>query len=124
MQNWIESISDKYTLRLATVGRKTGLKRVTTLWFGILDGRAYVSSGRGKSSGWVKNIKKTPRVEITIAGVTRQGVAKIVQDSRIRQRLRDLYWKKYHIFMALAELSKVLMRIRLDASIPVLIEIS
>jgi deazaflavin-dependent oxidoreductase (nitroreductase family) len=123
MQGWIESVMEKYTLQLATTGRKTGLKRVTTIWFGILDGGLYVSSGRGEGSDWVKNINKDPRVEITIGEVTKQGIAKIIQDSHIKQRLRDLYWKKYHILMAVAEFSKILMRIPLDASIPVLIEI-
>ena len=123
MQGWIESAMGKYTLQLATIGRKTGLKRVTTVWFGILDGRLYVSSGRGEGSDWVKNIKKYSRVEITIAGVTKQGTANIVQDSNIKQRLRALYWKKYHVLMAFAELSKILIRIPLNASIPVLIEL-
>ena len=123
MQGWIESVMEKYTLQLATTGRKTGLKRVTTIWFDILDGRLYVSSGRGEGSDWVKNIKKYPRVEITVGGVTKQGIAKIVPDSHIKQSLRDLYWKKYHILMAFAEVGKILMRIPLNASIPVLIEI-
>jgi len=91
MQNWIESVTDKYTLKLGTTGRKTGIKRVTTVWFGILDGRLYVSSGRGECSDWVKNLKKSPRVEITVGGVTEQGIAKIVRDPHIRQRLRELY---------------------------------
>jgi deazaflavin-dependent oxidoreductase (nitroreductase family) len=115
---------NKYTLQLATTGRKTGLKRVTTIWFGVLDGRLYVSSGRGEKSDWVKNIKKDPRVEITLGGVTKHGTAKIVQDSQIKRRLRDLYWKKYHLIMAFAEFSKILMRIPLNASIPVRVEIS
>jgi len=123
MQNWIESVTDKYTLKLGTTGRKTGIKRVTTVWFGILDGRLYVSSGRGECSDWVKNLKKSPRVEIAIGGVTEQGIAKIVQDPHFKQRLRGLYWKKYHILMALAEFSKILMRIPLKDSIPVLIEL-
>ena len=123
MQNWIESVTDKYTLKLGTTGRKTGIKRVTTVWFGILDGRLYVSSGRGECSDWVKNLKKSPRVEITVGGVTEQGIAKIVQDPHIKQRLRDLYWKKYHILMALAEFTKILTHIPLNDSIPVLIEL-
>ena len=124
MQNWIESVTDKFTLQLTATGRKSGLRRVTTIWFGILDGRLYVSSGRGERSDWVKNIKKSPRVEIAIGGVTKQGTAKIVQDPFIRQRLRDLYWKKYHILMAFAEFSKILMRIPLNSSLPVLIELA
>ena len=123
MQNWIESVTDKYTLKLVTTGRKTSIRRVTTIWFGILDGRLYVSSGRGERSDWVKNLKKSSGVEVTIGGVTEQGIAKIVQDPHIKQRLRDLYWKKYHILMALAEFSKMLMRIPLNSSIPVLIEL-
>ena len=111
-------------MRLATTGRKTGLRRVTTIWFGILDGKLYVSSGRGEKSDWVKNIKKCSRVEMTIGGVTKQGLARIVQDSHIKHCLRDLYWRKYHILMAFAEFGKVLMRIPRDSSIPVLIELA
>jgi deazaflavin-dependent oxidoreductase (nitroreductase family) len=123
MTAWIESIKGKYTLQLATTGRKTGLKRSTTIWFGVLDGNLYVSSGRGERSDWAKNIAKNGRVEVTIAGATKQGIAKIIRDPQIKQRLRKLYWRKYHIIMAFAELGKLLVGIRPNESIPILIEL-
>jgi deazaflavin-dependent oxidoreductase (nitroreductase family) len=122
MQPRIELVKDKRTLKLTTTGRQTGLKRVTTIWFGILDGRLYVSSGRGERSDWVRNIKNNARVEITIGEVTWQGTAPIVQDSNIKQRLRSLYWKKYNLLMVFAEIGKILMRIPLKTSTPVLVE--
>jgi len=122
MQPWIESVKGKYTLKLTITGRKTGLKRVTTIWFGILDGRLYVSSGRGERSDWVRNIKNNPRVEVNIGEATAQGTATIIHDSQIKKRLRKLYWKKYHVLMAFAEFGKILMRIPLDASTPILVD--
>jgi len=123
MERWIEPIKDKYTLKLVTTGRKSGLKRVTTIWFGILDGKLYVSSGRGEKSDWVKNIMKSSHVEIIVGEITMQGIAKIAPNSNIKHRLRRLYWRKYNVLMAFAELSKILMRISLKDSLPVLIEI-
>lgn len=96
MERWIEPVKDKYTLKLTTTGRKSGIKRVTTIWFGILDGRLYVSSGRGEKSDWIKNIKKSPNVEISIGGVTTQGIASIVPDSNITHRLRHFYLSCLH----------------------------
>ncbi|MGO9644600.1 MAG: nitroreductase/quinone reductase family protein [Candidatus Bathyarchaeia archaeon] len=122
MQPRIESVKDTYTLKLTTIGRKTGLKRVTKIWFGILDGRLYVSSGRGARSDWVRNIKNNARVDVTIGEVRGQGIATIVQDPNIKQRLRKLYWKKYHVLMVFAEVGKILMRIPLSASTPVLVD--
>lgn len=123
MPAWIESIKGKYTLQLATTGRKTGLKRSTTIWFGVLDGNLYVSSGRGEHSDWVKNIAKNARVEVTIARVTKQGNAKIIRSVQIKPSLRKLYWRKYHILMVFAELGKMLVGIRPNESIPILIEV-
>lgn len=123
MASWTESIMGKYTLQLATRGRRTGLKRSTTIWFGVLDGNFYVSSGRGEQSDWAKNIAKKARVEVTIAGVTKQGNAKIIRDPQIKQRLRKLYWRKYHILMLFAELGKMLIGIRPNESIPILIKL-
>jgi len=122
MQRWLDPVKDKLTLKLATRGRRTGRKHVTTIWFGILDKNLYVSSGRGEKSDWVKNIKKSPCVEVTIGGVTMNGIASIAADSDIKDRLRLLYWRKYNVLMLCAELSKFLMRIPLDGSVPVVIE--
>ncbi len=122
MQPSIESVKDKHTLKLTTIGRKTRLKRVTTIWFGILDGRLYVSSGRGERSDWVRNIKNNAHIDFTIGEARGQGIATIVQDPNIKQRLRKLYWKKYHVLMFFAEVGKILMRIPLSASIPVLVD--
>ena len=122
MQPWLESAKNKLTLKLVTTGRRTGRKYKVKIWFAILDARLYVLSGRGEKSDWVKNIKKSPRVEITVGGVTLHGIASIAAGSDVKKRLRLLYWRKYNVLMVCAELSKLLMRIPLDGSVPVLIE--
>ena len=122
MQPWLESAKNKLTLKLVTTGRRTGRKYKVKIWFGILDEKLYVSSGRGEKSDWVKNIRKSPRVEITVGGVNLHGISSIAAGSDVKKRLRLLYWRKYSILMVFAELSKFLMRIPLDGAVPVLIE--
>jgi len=124
MQPLDETVKDKYTLKLTTMGRRTGLRRVTTIWFGILDGKLYVSSGRGERSDWVRNIKSNARVDVAIGEVRGQGIATIVRDPDIKKRLRKLYWKKYHVLMVFAEVGKILMRISPAVSTPVLLELN
>jgi len=122
MQPWLESAKNKLTLKLVTTGRRTGRKYKVKIWFAILDARLYVLSGRGEKSDWVKNIRKSPRVEITVGGVNLHGISSIAAGSDVKKRLRLLYWRKYSILMVFAELSKFLMRIPLDGAVPVLIE--
>jgi deazaflavin-dependent oxidoreductase (nitroreductase family) len=58
-----------YFLLLTHIGRKSGLPRETILEV-LLHDRAkdvyYVMAGWGERSDWVKNIEKTPQVEISV----------------------------------------------------------
>jgi deazaflavin-dependent oxidoreductase (nitroreductase family) len=67
-------------LLLTTVGRKTGLKRVTPLQFEEIDGKYYLGSARGLKADWVRNIQCNPQVDIRVKSMRFRGQAEVVTD--------------------------------------------
>lgn len=67
-------------LLLTTVGRKTGLPRVTPLQYELMGGIVQIGSARGLHADWVRNIVADPRVEIEIKGRRMQGRAQVSTD--------------------------------------------
>ena len=59
-------IVGRSVLLLTTVGRKTGLRRVTPLLYDEIDGVIYVGSARGTKADWYRNLLVNPQVEVTI----------------------------------------------------------
>jgi deazaflavin-dependent oxidoreductase (nitroreductase family) len=83
------------TLTISTVGRKTGRKHDTTIWFAVSkDGRLLIATA-DKRRDWVRNAAKNPSVEITIAGVTRKMVVVPLDTEPDIQQINDLYATKY-----------------------------
>ena len=51
-------------LLLTTIGRKSGLPRVTPLVYDEIDGIIYVGSARGTKADWFQNLRANPNVEV------------------------------------------------------------
>jgi len=56
----------RVVLLLTTIGRKSGLPRVTPLQFEELDGAYYVGSARGAQADWFRNIVANPCVQVQV----------------------------------------------------------
>jgi deazaflavin-dependent oxidoreductase (nitroreductase family) len=67
-------------LLLTTIGRKSGLKRVTPLQYEEIDGKYYLGSARGLKADWVRNIQANPNVEIRVKSLNFKGQAEVVTD--------------------------------------------
>ena len=78
----------KFILLLTTTGRKSGLPRKTPLQFEEIEGKYYVSSGRGNAADWYKNILANPQVEVQIQARRFRGIAEPVTDP---ERLADFF---------------------------------
>ena len=63
-------------LYLTTTGRTSGLPRGIEIWFVEHAGRYYIVSERREESGWVKNLRKEPRVRFSIG--TREAPEAVV----------------------------------------------
>ena len=54
----------RFILLLTTVGRKSGLKRVTPLQYEVIGKDFYVGAARGMNADWVRNLQSNPHVEV------------------------------------------------------------
>ncbi len=93
--DWPVGYGKEKTLRISTIGRKTGRTHTTTIWFAVgTDGRFYIAT-RDWRRDWVRNAKKTPLVDITIRNVTRKMRLVPLKSDSEKNHVTDLYRKKY-----------------------------
>lgn len=74
------SIIGRIILLLTTVGRKTGLKRVTPLQYEEIEGKYYLGSARGLQADWVRNIQSNPKVDVRVKSIRFHGQAEVVTE--------------------------------------------
>lgn len=70
----------RMVLLLTTVGRKTGLKRITPLQYEEIDGRYYLGAARGLQADWVRNLKCNPQVDVRVKSLHFHGQAEVVTE--------------------------------------------
>jgi deazaflavin-dependent oxidoreductase (nitroreductase family) len=91
---------------LTTTGRVSGEPREIEIWFGLAPPRPapreqgggvtlYMLAGGAGRSNWVRNLQQEPAVTVRIAGVTRPGRARVVEDPGEDRRARALLFDKY-----------------------------
>lgn len=72
---------------LTTIGRKSGLPRAVELRFIYHQGSFYASSSRVKGKHWCENLLENPAVVITIKGQKLAGLARQVNDDKLRREI-------------------------------------
>ncbi len=76
-------------LLLTTIGRKTGLKRITPLQYEKIDDAYHVASARGPKADWYRNILANPNVEVQVKSRRFHAIAEPTTDpSRIADFLQ------------------------------------
>ena len=91
----------KVVLLLTTIGRKSGVPRVTPLQYEEIDGQYYLGSARGTQADWYRNILINPQVEFQIREHKFTGAAEAVTDvGRIADFLA-LRLKRHPLMMGL-----------------------
>jgi deazaflavin-dependent oxidoreductase (nitroreductase family) len=84
---------------VTTVGRRTGKRHTIEIWFAREDSTLYLLSGGGDAADWVRNLRKTPAVQVRIGSRTVAARAREVvapdEDARARRLLDEKYmgWK-------------------------------
>lgn len=91
---WPAGFEKKGTLKISTIGRRTGRRHDVATWFAVDDGRLFVATQDARRD-WVRNVMKNPSVEITIGGATRKMKILPLKTDSDRQHVNDLYAKKY-----------------------------
>lgn len=94
----LESVADKEVLYLTTVGGRTGLPRETEIWFVVQSERLYLFAETGEAAGWVKNIRRKPRVTVRIGEWRIDAIARVLDrhvDSKLRDQVAKIAHRKY-----------------------------
>jgi len=94
-----ERLADEDFCYLTTVGRRTGKRHTIEIWFARENGTLYLLSGGGDAADWVRNIRKTPAVQVRIGTRTVAARAREIktpdEDALARRLLDEKYmgWK-------------------------------
>jgi deazaflavin-dependent oxidoreductase (nitroreductase family) len=88
-------------LLLTTIGRKSGLARVTPLQFEEVDGVYYISAARGQEADWFKNILANRNVHIQIRNQEFNSVAEPVTDALRIADFLELRLRRHPVMMRL-----------------------
>jgi deazaflavin-dependent oxidoreductase (nitroreductase family) len=83
---------------LTTTGRTSGRPREIEIWFALKGGTAYLLSGYGARSHWVRNLVQQPAVRLRIGGRRFDAFARIVRAQDEAVEARRLVMRKYAAF--------------------------
>jgi deazaflavin-dependent oxidoreductase (nitroreductase family) len=94
----LDAFSDDDFCYLTTRGRVTGRSHEIEIWFVVHDGVAYLMSGGGRRSDWVRNLMENESVSLRIRDRTWPARAYIPTDADedvIRRKMAAKYqgWK-------------------------------
>ncbi len=93
-----DSLAAEQYLYLTTTGRKTGLPREIEIWFVASGRNLYVLAEHFHKAQWVRNIMKTPRVHVRVAGREHLAMATVLdpeRDAADWQTVQQLAREKY-----------------------------
>jgi deazaflavin-dependent oxidoreductase (nitroreductase family) len=98
--NWasIEDLADRQVLHLTTIGRRTGLPREIEIWFVVCCERFYLFAETGEAAGWVKNIRRNPKVTVRIEDRQIDATARVLDrhaDRRLWDQVAAIADRKY-----------------------------
>jgi deazaflavin-dependent oxidoreductase (nitroreductase family) len=80
---------------VTTTGRNSGRPHTIEIWFALYEGRAYLLSGGGDQSDWVRNIRVNPTVGLRIGDRDFLARSYVVSDPEEDGLARDLLVGKY-----------------------------
>ena len=93
-----ESVADKHVLHLTTVGRRTGLPREIEIWFVVWCERLYLFAETREAAGWVKNIRRNPKVKVRIGEWRIEATARVLEpytDCKLWDEVAAIANRKY-----------------------------
>jgi deazaflavin-dependent oxidoreductase (nitroreductase family) len=103
----LNRVASKQTLKLTHYGRKTGKAYEVTIWFVSARDTVYLGTANVERQ-WVRNVKKTPRVKLSISGEVFEGEARFLEGPAERDRVMAMVRRKYWMFAPLIGLGQLL----------------
>jgi hypothetical protein len=81
-----------------------------TIWFAVADGKTFLPTA-SVTRQWVRNVRKTPRVELSIGGEELTGSARFLTAARERQRVQMIVARKYWMFLPVMAMGRLLIAV-------------
>lgn len=72
---------------IETCGRRSGKRRRTVVGVHEEDGVVWIVAEQGRHAGYVRNLEADPHVRLRLRGRWRRGVARVVDDDDVQERL-------------------------------------
>ena len=92
--NLQQSVDDDFCY-LTTTGRVTGRMHTIEIWFALNGQTLYMLAGGRDTTDWVKNIRRTPEVQLRLRETMYTGRGRIVEDGDEDALARRLVVAKY-----------------------------
>jgi deazaflavin-dependent oxidoreductase (nitroreductase family) len=103
----LKKVAGKQTTKLTHFGRKTGNPHEVTIWF-VLDGDRLYLATANVNRQWVRNVQKTSKIGLVIAGETFEGNAQFLTDRSEHERAMAAIRRKYWMFGPVIALGRIL----------------
>lgn len=81
----LQSVANEQVLYLTTMGRRTGLLREIEIWFVVCRDCLYLFAEMGEGAGWVKNIRRNPKVSFRIEELRINATARVLDPQADRE---------------------------------------
>jgi deazaflavin-dependent oxidoreductase (nitroreductase family) len=103
----LKKVAGKQTTTLTHIGRKTGTPHNVTIWFVLDNDKLYIGTANANRQ-WVRNVKQTPQVKLSMGGETFSGSARFLTDRAEHERAMSAIRRKYWMFRPIIELGRLL----------------
>jgi deazaflavin-dependent oxidoreductase (nitroreductase family) len=108
----LNRVASKQTVRLTHYGRKSGKPYEVTIAFAVDGDRVYIGT-QNVNRQWVRNVQKTPKVGLSIAGEKFEGQARFLTVRAEHERAQRLMRRKYWMYWPILALARALIAIGL-----------
>jgi deazaflavin-dependent oxidoreductase (nitroreductase family) len=94
----LKRVAGRQTLRLTHYGRKSGKPYDVTIWFVVSGDKVYLGTA-DVNRQWVRNVKKNPRVILSIGSEKFDGDARFLDDPAEHDHAMAMERRKYWVFL-------------------------
>jgi deazaflavin-dependent oxidoreductase (nitroreductase family) len=82
----LETLARHQTIRMTTIGRRSGKPRRVEIWWFRVDGR-FVITGTSGRRDWLANLVADPRLTVHVAGHDIEATATRITDASFRRKV-------------------------------------
>lgn len=104
----LKHLAWRQTTILTHYGRKTGKPHEVTIWFVVDGDRVYLGTANVNRQ-WVQNVRKTPRIMLSIGRETFKGTARFLTDHAEHERAWAAIRRKYWMYRPMIALWRILV---------------